>query len=160
MMKVNGDRRLLILSCSLRKRIVEGKVATWDLYDGVAFRVLKRSKREGRFPGDVEVLILSARYGLIRPETEIGFYDQRMTVEVARCQARTNCAFLHGLLRTRCYREVFVMMGRTYLVALEPFEAWLPSNTRCVIAPGGLGQKLSVMKAWLSGLSGAGFKRP
>ena len=79
--------RLLILSCSARKHAVTGKVAAWDLYDGVAFRVVKRLQRDGRFPDNVDILILSAQHGLIRPYHKISFHDLRMTKELASQQA-------------------------------------------------------------------------
>lgn len=149
----DNDRYLLILGCSARKRFTKGKVAAWDLYDGVAFRVVKRLEREGRLPDNVEILILSARYGLIRPKTKIEFYDQRMTPELARCQASYNCVFLRRLLKRGRYQEVFVVAGRTYLAALKPFEAWLPSGVQLSMAGGGIGQKLRKMKSWVSNLN-------
>lgn len=155
----DNSRYLLILGCSARKRFAKGKVAAWDLYDGVAFRVVKRLEREGRLPENVEILILSARYGLIGKRTKIDFYDQRMTPELARRQANRNCAFLRRLLKKRCYQEIFVVAGRTYLAAMTPFEAWLPSGVQLSVAGGGIGQKLRKMKSWVSKLNASSFLR-
>jgi|FaiFalDrversion2_1042247.scaffolds.fasta_scaffold00701_3 hypothetical protein len=146
---VNNDLRLLILACSARKCAVTGKVAAWELYDGIAFRVVKRLQREGRFPNDVDILILSGRYGLIHPTRKIKFYEQRMTYEGAKRQAKRNCALLRRLFNNRGYSKVFVNVGKTYLAALQPVETWLPQGVALTIAEGGIGRKLKLMKQWL-----------
>ncbi len=147
--KDKAVHRLLILSCSARKHQVAGEVAAWDLYDGVAFRVLKQLQKEGRFPEDVDILILSARYGLIRPHDKITFYDQRMNRRIAEHQAPHNCALLRRMMSAGKYTEVFVNVGRTYLLALHPFATWVSPSVKIVVAAGGIGRKLRQMKQWL-----------
>ncbi len=142
-------RRLLILACSARKRAVSGPVTAWDLYDGVVFRMLKQLQRTGLFPPDVDCLILSARYGLIPPTALIVSYDQKLTLAAARRQASHHCARLRALLTVHPYREIFLCLGRAYLAALHPLTAWQPPATRLWIAPGGLGQKIRALRAWL-----------
>jgi len=115
----------------------------------VVFRVVKRMEREGRFPEDVDRLILSARYGLITPDIMIEPYDQRMTPSIAIEQSSQNFTYLGSLLRRKGYQEVFLILGRTYLAAITPFHNWLPPESRVLVAAGGLGQKLSQLKAWL-----------
>ena len=146
---MHGKRRVLILSCSARKYALSGKVLAWDLYDGVAFRVVKRLQHEGLFPGDVEILILSAQYGLIRPYNKISFYDLRMTKQLASRQAMRNSAILRKVFSNGNYREMLVIAGKTYLAALDPFAAWLQDDVTLVIAEGGIGRKLQQLKAWL-----------
>ena len=141
--------RLLILSCSARKHRVTGEVTAWDLYDGVAFRVVKQLQREGQFPDDVHVLILSAQYGLIPPHRKISFYDLRMTQELAVRQATRNCMRLRTARHRGSYREVFVNAGQTYLAGLQPIAAWLLDGVTFRVASGGIGQKLHEMKWWL-----------
>lgn len=137
------------MSCSSRKHRAKGRVQAWELYDGVVFRLVKKLQREGRFPEDVDILILSARYGLIRPTEEIEFYDQRMTSKIACKKAESNGLLLRCILNTGNYREVFIVAGRVYLSALKPFESWLPEDIKLVIADGGIGQKLRQTKNWL-----------
>jgi hypothetical protein len=104
---------------------------------------------EGLFPGDVDRLILSARYGLITPDTVIEPYDQQMTRSVATEQSSRNLTCLSAMLAQKGYREVFLILGRTYLAAITPFHNWLPPDSHVLVAAGGLGQKLSQLKAWL-----------
>lgn len=144
-----AKRRLLILSCSARKCAIKGKAAAWDLYDGVAFRMLKRLQRERRFPENVDILILSAQHGLIRPNRKIAFYNLRMDQELAARQAPRNIRFLRAFLDSGCYREVFVFAGQTYLAALRPVEGWLPADVTLTVAAGGIGRKMQQAKRWL-----------
>jgi hypothetical protein len=146
-----GDRkRLLILSCSARKHVVVDKVTAWELYDGVAFRMIKKMQREGQLPNDaVDILILSAQHGLIRPNRKIAFYNRRMTEDLAAQQAPRNVSALRALLSKEDYHEVFVFAGQIYLAALQPIEAWLPRNVKLTLAGGGIGRKVQRMREWL-----------
>jgi cytoplasmic iron level regulating protein YaaA (DUF328/UPF0246 family) len=138
------------MSCSSRKLRLEGQVSAWALYDGVAYRMLKRMQREDKFPQDVDILILSARYGLIRPDTPIAFYDQRMTSATALEQADRNRTILRSVLNDSSYHTVFAAMGRVYMTAIEPTSEWLPANVSFQVAEGGIGCKLRHLKIWLT----------
>lgn len=144
-----SKHRLLILSCSARKHAIRNKVKAWNLYDGVSFRVVKKAQREERMPTDVDILILSAKHGLIHPTTKIAFYDQRITRNIAMQQAIKNCALLCRFLQSGRYVEVFANVGKTYLAALQPIEAWLPNRVKLIVPGGGIGQKMRQMKQWL-----------
>lgn len=65
--KNQSGKNLLIISCSQRKKKLRGKVKAWDLYDGVIFRMLKKTERENGLPKNLDILILSAKHGFIRP---------------------------------------------------------------------------------------------
>jgi hypothetical protein len=54
-----------------------------ERYDGVHFRVLRKAQREGYWPENLDMLILSAKYGLLDLDTVIEHYDLRMTSEQA-----------------------------------------------------------------------------
>src|SRR5215207_6470006 len=156
-MSVETPRRLLILSCSDRKNDVAPdspqqlfgfmttrrarSFAAWDVYAGVAFQVVKRCQREAAFPHDVDVLILSAKYGLITPDHEITYYDLKMTPELAGRQGEANVRLLGEMMRAKKYREIFLMMGRTYLLALEPLEGWCV-GARIIHEPSDIGVML------------------
>ena len=144
-----SSRRLLIVSCSARK-LKENRTPAWNLYDGTAFRTLKKTEREFGIPTDLDILILSAKYGLIFPTAVIDHYDQPMSNAIAALQSTANCGFLSAFLSTHNYREVFLFAGQTYLLALQPVDSWLPSGVRLIIPPGGIGDKLHELKRWLS----------
>ena len=78
--KISSNSRLLILSCSQRKRPTKGKLPALKRYDGPAFRVMNKFMRV--CPSEVhlpDVYILSAKFGLISADQPIPSYDHRMT---------------------------------------------------------------------------------
>src|SRR5690348_4465403 len=76
-------QRLLILSCSQRKRPDLELLPAMDRYDGPSFRVLRRFLSQ-RPTERLTVYILSAEFGLIPATLPIPDYDRRMTPQRAR----------------------------------------------------------------------------
>jgi len=125
-----------------------------DRYDGPTYRTLRKFYPDGHPPLNLDVVIISAKYGLLRCQQLIENYDHPMTVKRAgelrsKVQARLNaliqdsreCPFSLG-----AYDQVFINLGKTYMQILEGFH-WGPLST--LEASGGIGQKTSQMKAWL-----------
>ena len=81
---LSETRYLLIVACSQRKRSDPYLLPAIERYDGGNFRVLRKAMREGYWPQNMDVLILSAKYGLINASTFIADYDQRMNRERAK----------------------------------------------------------------------------
>jgi hypothetical protein len=152
-------RRLLILSCSSRKQKASAPLRAWDLYDGVACRVLKRSIRDGLFRPETDIIIISALYGVLSPDSVISWYDLKMTPKIAARQASANTRKLSDMLSGRSYVEVFLAVGKTYAAALEPTEEWMPRGATLIRARGGIGVMLSQLKAWASS-AGRDFEAP
>jgi cytoplasmic iron level regulating protein YaaA (DUF328/UPF0246 family) len=139
--------RLLILACSARKRLDRSALPAIERYDGVNFRVLKKLQREHAFPHDLDVLILSAKYGLLRPETPIKPYDLKMTERrAAELCASVSCD-LDRHLQEKKYGSVFVNLGKTYLNTLALSSELKQCNVQ--YATGGIGSKMKQMKAWI-----------
>ena len=151
---------LLIISCSQRKiesSRVRPVLPAIDRYDGPAYRCLRkfRSEQGGKFPNTLRILILSAKYGLIFPETEIPDYDLKITPERAEV---LKSSVQEGLGRCLPFYEiayggmdqVFLNLGKTYRQLLEGFDWRLLSVLE---ASGGIGLKTQQMKAWLARLS-------
>lgn len=144
--KEEANRNLLIISCSKRKKKVKGKVRAWDLYDGVIFRVLKKIEREKGLPENLKVLIMSAKYGFIKPSDLIRYYDYLLN------PTSNGKSFLSGLkkhIKNDTIANVFVCLGKDYLKALEGFEALFPDETSFSYASGGIGLKMSCLKNWV-----------
>ncbi len=68
------QKPLLILNCSDLK--LQGKHAAYDLYQGAIYSLINKNCNDIRNFADV--LILSAKHGLITADTEIEYYNQRM----------------------------------------------------------------------------------
>jgi hypothetical protein len=137
---------LLIIACSQRKKTGLPVAAAWDMYDGVMYRMLK--KRLGprdRWPAWLDVLIVSAKYGVIRPGRRIRPYDQTMP-------AGGRPGRLAGALRRLAggheYRFIHVNLGRAYQTAIGDVAVLFPT-ARVTTAAGGIGQRAAQTGAWV-----------
>ena len=137
---------LLIISCSARKVSTPEPLSALERYDGPAYRCLRKARREGRVPKNLNVLIVSAKYGLIACKLPVDCYDQRMTPDRAAALRYPIQRILKSFLTIRDYEEIFINLGKTYMQTLEDFD-WGPHST--VEATGGIGQRTAQMKAWL-----------
>lgn len=143
------SRYLLIVACSQRKRSSSDLLPAIERYDGVNFRVIKKAQREGYWPHNLDMLILSAKYGLIRTDTLIKDYDLRMTRERALALQTQVSTDLDEYLERTTYTEVFINLGKVYLIALALSKGLRGPDSRVRYATGGIGQKMSQMKKWL-----------
>ena len=113
------SRYLLILACSQRKRPDAGLLPALERYDGVNFRVIHKAEREGYLPENLDILILSAQYGVIEADTLIENYDLKMTKQRAKELQTEVSKSLDNFLTKTAYDEICVNLGKTYLIALS-----------------------------------------
>ena len=71
-------KSLLIISCSGAKDKAPGKLPALMRYKGPFYPTLHKAKRENRLPKDLDILIISAKYGLLKSDDPIECYDQEM----------------------------------------------------------------------------------
>src|SRR6266567_6447270 len=71
--------RRLLLSCSEKKRDDPCPLPALERYEGGSYKVVKKAMREGTFPPDVEICIVSALYGLLEAGEMIMSYNRKMT---------------------------------------------------------------------------------
>lgn len=140
--------RLLLLSCSKAKRQSTGKVAALDLYDGPSFRVLRRFLSTAECKTNLDVIILSARYGFITPQKRIAAYDVRMAPGGGPTPNKLR-AQLSAFTTGKYYSEVFLNLGADYLSRLPDLETVLEGSPAILTAQGRIGEKLHGMKQWL-----------
>jgi hypothetical protein len=144
-----APRYLLIVACSQRKYVTPGVLPAFKRYDGTYFRVLRKAQREGYWPEKLDVLIVSAKYGLLEADTPIAHYDMRMTQEQATRLRPLVAPALAKWIASRTYTEIFLNMGKTYHMALDGWDVSLPRDIAIVYARGGIGRKASQMRTWL-----------
>ena len=142
---------LLIIGCSERKIQSPGEIPAIDRYDGPTYRCLRKFRDTSGFPSTLRILILSAKYNLIFPETHIANYDQKMTLSRAKDIAvDVQCDLIRCLefydIAYGGTDQVFINLGKTYMRTLEGF-GWGTIST--MEASGGIGQKTQQMKVWL-----------
>lgn len=143
---------LLVIGCSQRKVKTSEPLAAVELYDGPTYRCLRKMCRGERNLENVDVLIISAKYGLLTAHQPIYDYDQHMTLHRSDELRPDIQDRLKHVISSKegGYDEVFVNLGKTYMKTLEGFD-W--GEVSILEASGGIGQKTSQMKAWLEKLS-------
>lgn len=140
-------RYLLLVACSQRKRTDPEPLPAIDRYDGVNFRMIRKLRRQGELPTNLDILIISAKYGLLRGDDPITWYDQRMTRQRALELQASTSNNLDSILRTAAYQEIFVNLGKDYMPALKNSEAFM--NTKVTYAAGGIGRRMAQLRTWL-----------
>jgi len=83
-MKSLDARYLLVITCSQRKNESPGLLPAIDRYDGINYRIIRKAMRDGYLPKNLDILIISAKYGLLEQKSLIENYDQLMTKERAK----------------------------------------------------------------------------
>ena len=151
--QVGFERDLLVLGCSNQKFESENLIPAIERYNGVNYKVLKKLRRDEGLPFDLDIVIISAKYGFLRADTPIEYYDQPMTKERALELRPDILNDLKGYLKGRNYAEIFINLGKTYLLAIEGFESFVPKQTGIIYAEGKIGERMAKMKAWLLNIS-------
>jgi hypothetical protein len=146
--KDQSTKKLLIISCSQRKKNLPGKIRAWDLYDGVVFRMLKKIEREVGLPGHLDILILSAKYGFIRPSERIRYYDQRLKKADITLKRDDLLTGLRKISKTN-YSNVLVCLGKDYLECIRGFNKCFPNQPKVHYVSGGIGSKMARVKGWV-----------
>jgi hypothetical protein len=139
----NLTKKALVIACSSRKALDKHPLPAIERYDGVAYRTIRKLQREGRFPEEVDIKILSARLGLIDALTPIVYYDQRMNKHRAN-ELRNKVQ--EELTRTN-YDEIYIDLGKDYLPVIEEFINY--TSKRIILAHGRIGERLKNLKEWL-----------
>lgn len=130
-------KNLLIISCSATKKKTFKKIPAWELYDGVIFRVLKKNNIDFN---KWDVAIISAKYGLIFPETPINYYEQLMTRKRA-VELKEKLSKQIKKLINRNYRSVEVCLGKNYLIS-----SGIEETDNINLIEGGIGEKMHFLK--------------
>ena len=141
---------LLIIPCSKRKAsLARAKIPAIDLYDGPFYRIIRKLFQEHGKPNNLDIMVLSAKYGLLDLNEKIATYDQRMTPEMARGMAGNVYSSLANRLKTNQYKEVMINLGKQYMMTLN--ESWdILENQKVRYGSGGIGERMKQLKNWLS----------
>lgn len=135
---------LLVQSCSKSKNTPDSAVPALELYSGYFFKIIKKAIREGEFRSDLDLCILSAKYGLIDATTEIEWYNQRMDAQRAEELQSEIAAALQNRV-TEEYERVLVNVGQLYKRAIEDELSALDVDVQ-YIEGDGIGMKGSCLK--------------
>ena len=143
-------RRLLVLTCSARKRSGAELLPALERYDGPPWQVLRSVLREQPLlVSDVDTYVLSAAYGLISANAMIPWYDQTMTEKRADELHHTTLQHLCALLNHSGYDQCCLGLSQLYLRALVGWQVCVSTTIQVTVANGALGEKLGQVKSWL-----------
>ncbi len=150
---ISQERKLLLVSCSKKKKPYYTKdgIPAIELYDGPQFKILRKYLD---IP-NLDIYIISAKYGLVGSLDYIELYDMEMTAKRAEELKNTINKSLDSIFEQNQYSEVLINLGKNYLRALDGFTKKL-NNQDCniVIISGRIGERLHRMKKWLDSLKG------
>lgn len=143
------QRHLLIISCSDSKNHQEGPIPAIRRYTGAWYGVINKLKREGKFPLNVDVLIISAKYGLIRSNDLIEDYNWKMDVSRARELNESVVEKLKVILEKTDYESVLINLGREYMETIRGFEEVVVPSQKVFILKGKIGLRKRELRNWL-----------
>ncbi|MFX1285761.1 MAG: DUF6884 domain-containing protein [Promethearchaeota archaeon] len=131
---------LLVVSCSKKKspQLYDRKMRAIEAYTGPMFQVIHKAQREGKWDSNLFLGIISAKYGFLRSDEFIENYDLKMTRQIAE---KHNPQVIREMIRwnnEEKFNWIYVLMGKTYLKAVEGLEAHINTNIE-VENMGGLG---------------------
>ncbi len=140
------SKKLLIISCSERKKNLKSLTPAIELYDGPMYRMIRNFKPI--YYNGIDLMIVSAKYGLIQYNHPIRNYEKRLKKNyIPRLSEKTKIR-LEKKLRTANYDEIMLSMGKDYLQLFDGIEEIAP-QCKISIAKGKIGQKLHHTKVWL-----------
>lgn len=140
---------LLVQSCSATKQDVDNPVQALDLYDGYFFRIIKKTVRAGRFQRGLDIVIISAKHGVVEPDDEIGYYDLRMNTERALELNPDVVETIAENVAENGHKKIWVNLGKDYLPAVDGLEATVDVPVR-YIDGSGIGVKGKRLKRLVS----------
>ena len=137
---MNEDKTLIVVSCGKKKSetLINGHLAASKAYTGPMFQVINKAKRENRWPPNFFLGILSAKYGFLRENDCIEYYDEKMTLKRASELNNQTIKAIKAWHSEEKFSLIYILMGKIYLTAVKNLESTI--NTTVVIEPmGGLG---------------------
>lgn len=140
---------LLIQSCSATKEPADAPVPAIDLYDGYFFKIIKKALRADQFQPGLDIIIISAKHGVVEPEEKIGYYDQRMDTERAEELKKRVVNSITGKVSENGYDKVWVNLGKDYLPAIDGIQNKVDVPVE-IIEGSGIGMKGKQLKHLVS----------
>lgn len=131
---------LIIISCGKKKaqELHNRRMRASKAYTGPMFQVIQKAQREGKWSSNQYLGIISAKYGFLRSDDYIEYYDLKMTEKIAKKHNPQVIREISKWNKEEKFEFIYVLMGKVYLIAIEGLETQL--DTKIVIeSMGGLG---------------------
>lgn len=123
-----------------------------ERYTGAWYGVINKLKKENKLPQNLDTVIISAKYGFLKSDEIIEYYNLRMTKERAEELNQEILSKFRSFLDNRHYEVVFINLGSDYMPAINGVEDVIPRDTKIEYAKGRVGERKSQMKKWILSL--------
>ncbi len=119
--------RLIIIpdSANVNNALKVRNLPAIEAYEGALHEEIRRSKAEGKFPFDLDVLILTPHYGFKKLGDRVGLYRERMTLERARELRKSAAEFLLEYVQKNSISKVYIMLSENYIEAIAGFDGYV-----------------------------------
>ncbi len=112
----NQKKTLVITSCSKKKDQSRGRMKSAARYCGQLFNLTHKFTSNN----DYELLIISAKYGLLKPDDLIENYDLRLQNQKEALQLKPKVIpQLKKILKEEDYERIIIIMGKLYRKVIE-----------------------------------------
>ncbi len=141
---LSSQKILLIVSCGKKKaeELKTKNMKAEDAYRGPMFQVINKAKREKRWSPKLRLGIISAKYGFLRGDDEIGYYDKRMTKTLATQHQFNVLEKIRNYHETESFSLIYVLMGKDYLLSVHGLENVVDTRVKIENLGGlGIGQR-------------------
>lgn len=142
-----GEPRLLIVGCTNNKIPSKTPLQAGKLYDGPSFRVIRNAY--GQISKPTEILVLSAKHGLIPLHRRISNYDLRMTRPRGQKMRSKIVKQLAGFLSDASYDSITISAGKEYREVLRDCLNDIGCDLPVTTHDGKIGEKLRDLKTFL-----------
>ena len=130
-----SKERLLILSCSMKK--TENPGIALKVYDGPSYHILRNYLKIKR---DIDIKIISAKYGLIDGHDKILPYDYKMN---------KNDALIYKRIYSSEIDQIASMYKDVQFCGSKLYGSIIDDNYNITRVDGKIGQQLHQLKTWL-----------
>lgn len=146
-----SDNRLLIVGCSKTKKMYKGRAMAINVYNGPLFKMIKKHVHDFSNEDGLDIMILSAKYGLVEPYKTIPHYDQTMTYEQALFLQEKNVNKIRELNDVKKYSKILINLSGNYFESLSPALEYLRNadDVEIEIVQGRIGIRIRDTKNWL-----------
>ena len=146
------SRSLLIISCSGKKSKEPGAIPACQRYTGPPCWVPRRAKRKKYLPKNLDILIISAKHGLLEWEEKIEWYNQEICPGRARELRPSVQKKLETFLNGKYYDQIFNGLWKDYQATLDGFDLEKYCREKVKLEKAeeeNRGKKMRRMKKWI-----------
>ena len=112
----DGQKTLVITSCCKKKNEVNLKLKASERYIGQMFRATKNFADNNQYA----LLIISAKYGLLKPEDKIDNYNKKIQNKREALELRSKVVpKLQKIIENENYSRIIIVLGKLYRFIIE-----------------------------------------